>query len=79
MSFKEITINEQTFNDFAAEAPSVAIVMIYALSKYYEKYLVTEWCMRILNERGFKKDDLKSFDKNFIDFFDAMIQEGNGL
>jgi len=70
-----IYINEETFFEFAKEAQSVALVMIYALSKYYEKYKVTEWCMKILTERGFKKEDLKGFDINFINFFDQMIQQ----
>lgn len=61
--------------DFAKDAPNVGIVMIYSLSKYYEKYRVTEWCMKLLTERGFVKEDLKDFSKNFINFFDQMIQQ----
>ena len=70
-----IYINEETFNEFAKDAQSVALVIIYALSKYYEKYKLTEWTMRILTQRGFKKEDLKDFDLSFINFFDQMIQQ----
>lgn len=72
---EKIVINEETFMDFAKEAPNASVVMLYALSKYHEKYKVTEWCMRLLTDRGFTKDDIKHFDKNFIDFYDQMIQQ----
>jgi hypothetical protein len=75
MPEQQIHITEETFIDFAKDAPNVGIVMLYSLSKYYEKYKVTEWCMRILTERGFKKEDLKDFSKNFVNFFDQMIQQ----
>jgi hypothetical protein len=76
MSTKDIIlVNEETFFAFAGDAPHVALAMIYALSKYYEKYKVTEWCMKILTARGYQKSDLKEFDDNFIDFFDQMLKQ----
>lgn len=72
---EDIFITKEKFFEFAKNAQSVALVMIYALSKYHEKYKVTQWCMEILNKRGFKKEDLGDFDTNFIDFFHQMLQQ----
>jgi len=71
----KIFITEESFNAFAKDAQSVAIVMLYSLSKFHEKYKVTEWCMRVLTERGFKKADLRGFDDNFTDFYQQMINQ----
>jgi hypothetical protein len=77
MSEKVIIINEETFIDFAKEAPNSSLAMLYALSRYHEKYKVTEWCMKLLTSRGFTKEHLKDFDKSFIDFYDQMIQQND--
>lgn len=76
MSYKQpIRITEENFAEFAKDGQNIAIVMLYALSKYHEKYKVTEWCMKILTEKGFEKQDLKGFDKHFIDFYHQMLNQ----
>ena len=72
---EDIFITKENFFEFTKNAQSVALVMIYALSKYHEKYRVTQWCMEILNQRGFRKEDMGDFDTNFINFFDQMLKQ----
>jgi hypothetical protein len=68
-------ITKESFYNFAIEAPDAAIAMIYSLSKYHEKYRVTEWCMDILMKRGYVKEDMKGFSKDFTNFLHQMIQQ----
>ena len=70
-------ITKQSFNEFITDAPNAVLVMLYALSRYHEKFNLTQWCMDELLKRGFKKEDFFKFDTNFTNFYDQMLkQEG---
>lgn len=77
MSGKITFITEESFNEFASTAPNSAIVMIYSITRYHEKFLVTAWAMKELEKRGFNKKDLDVFDTQFSNFYYQLLnQEG---
>lgn len=70
-------ITQKSFQEFISGAPNASLVIIYALSRYHEKYSLTSWCLTELEKRGFSKNDIANFDSNFTTFYDTMLkQEG---
>jgi hypothetical protein len=61
------------FNSMVEGMPSATVVSLYCISKYHEKWRITEWCLRALEKRGFTKADMKDFDENFENFYHQML------
>jgi len=75
MALEPIEINKVYFDDLAKGAADVAIVMIYSISKYHEKYKLTSYAMKELEKRGYRKEDLAFFDENWTKFYDTMLNQ----
>jgi hypothetical protein len=68
-------ITKDGFRELMHDAPDVAIMLFYSLSKIHEKYRVTEWCIELLLEHGYDKETMKKFDADFVDVYTAMINQ----
>lgn len=67
------TITPASFNSMIETMPTITLVTLYSVSKYHEKWRVTDWCLRALEKRGFSKEDVAYFDDNFKNFYHQMM------
>jgi hypothetical protein len=70
-------ITEEEFPAFLESMPSALVVSIYCISRYHEKFRVTQWCMNELKKRGFSKKDMSDFDGQFEGFYDQMLKQND--
>jgi hypothetical protein len=69
-------ITKEGFTSFVKGWPTALVVSMYCISKYHEKWNLTEWCLRELVLRGYTKADMGDFDSNFENFYhQVMVQE----
>lgn len=73
--WQKVFITKEVFKDFAKDAPNTSLVILYSLSRYHEKYNLTQWVMEELSARGFTKDAMGDFDTNFSNFYDQMLKQ----
>jgi hypothetical protein len=69
------TITRVGFSSMIEGMPTTMVVTLYCISKYYEKWRLTEWCLIELIRRKFTKEDVADFDGNFVNFFDQMLKQ----
>lgn len=68
-------ITKIEFSEFMKGWPAPLVVSIYCISRYHEKFRMTNWCMQELERRGFTKQDISKFDDQFEQFYDQMLKQ----
>lgn len=63
--------------EIMATMPSEALIILYAIALYHEKYIFAKWVMEELSKRGILKKDMKDFDKNFKGFYKDLLTQEN--
>ena len=73
--FEKFIIEEDEFKTFISTAPTDLVTFIFSLSKYHEKFKVTQWCKTELEKRRFDKDTLEIWDEAFQQFYHLLLTQ----
>jgi hypothetical protein len=57
--------------------PHALVMSVYCISKFHEKFRVTKACMDELERRGFLKEEMNHFDKQFDAFYSQMLEQND--
>jgi hypothetical protein len=73
--FGNFLIEEEEFKLFASTAPTDLVTFIFSLSKYHQKFKLTQWCKTELDKRNFDNDTLESWDEAFQKFYQLILTQ----
>lgn len=62
---------------YLRDMPHALVMSVYCISKFHEKFRVTQACMEELERRGFGKHDMSHFDTQFENFYQQMLDQND--
>lgn len=70
-----VAITEESARDALQFMPPSVLICIYSISKFHQRFHLTQWTMDELTSRGFDQADLPQIDGEFTSFYEMILNQ----